>query len=75
MTLKTGSNEDIVSMFNQYRTDIADTIKSVIQLVYFMRGSVSYHEMMNMTYMERVMINEFIGDRLEQESKRMYPVY
>lgn len=75
MTLKTGSNEDIVSMFNQYRADIADTIKSVIQLVYFMRGSVSYHEMMNMTYMERVMINEFIGDRLEQESKRMYPVY
>lgn len=75
MTLKTGSNEDIIAMFNQFRNDVSMTIKSIIQLVYFMRGSVGYNDMMNMTHMEREMISEFINERLEQESKRMYPVY
>ena len=75
MTLKTGSNEDIVTMFNQFRNDVNTTIKSIIQLVYFMRGSVSYNDMMNMTHAERTLISDFINDRLESESKRMYPVY
>jgi len=62
-------------MFTRFRTDVRETIKSVIQLVYFMRGSVSYKDMMDMTYVERELINEFVSERLEQESKRMYPVY
>lgn len=75
MTLKTGSQQDIINMFNQFRGDVRNSIQSVIQLVYFMRGSVSYNEMMNMTHMEREMIGDFVSDRLEQESKRMNPVY
>ena len=62
-------------MFTRFRTDVRETIKSVIQLVYFMRGSVSYKDMMDMTYVERELIDEFVSERLEQESKRMYPVY
>ena len=62
-------------MFTRFRTDVRETIKSVIQLVYFMRGSVSYKDMMHMTYVERELIDEFVSERLEQESKRMYPVY
>ena len=50
-------------------------MKSVIQLVYFMRGSISYNEMMNMTFVEREMVGDFIKERLEQESKRSNPVY
>jgi predicted esterase len=62
-------------MFNNMRDDIAKTIKSVIQLVYFMRGSISYNDMMNMTQMEREMVNDFISERLAQEAKRANPVY
>lgn len=62
-------------MFNDMRSDIAKTIKAVIQLVYFMRGSISYNDMMNMTHMERDMVNDFISERLEMEAKRMHPVY
>ena len=75
LTLKTGSQEDIIKMFNSFRADVRNTIQAVIQLVYFMRGSVSYNDMMKLSYMEREMIGEFVSGRLEQESKRMSPVY
>lgn len=44
-------------------------------MIYFMRGSISYTEAMNMTYAERSWTTDFLKDRFEQESKRMYPVY
>lgn len=50
-------------------------IKSIVQLVYFMRGSIQYRDMMDMSLIERDIINEFIESRLESESKKMYPVY
>jgi len=62
-------------MFNDFRRDAANTVKSVIRLVYFMRGSISYQELMNMSYAERDMVSEFISGRLEQEAKRIHPVY
>lgn len=75
MTLKSGSHEAIVNMFNQYRSDINDIIRSLIQLTYFMRGAISYSELMDKSHMERELIGEFIASRLEQESNRPYPVY
>lgn len=62
-------------MFQQMDTNRHDIIDSVIQLVYFMRGSVQYGEMMNMTALERRSIAHFIEKRLEGESEKMYPVY
>lgn len=75
MTLKTGSREDIMQMFTDFRSDVSNMITSVIQLVYFMRGSISYQDMMNLSFAERTLINEFVSQRLEQESKRLNPVY
>lgn len=75
MTLKTGSQQEIIDMFNAMRKDVNGILKSIITLVYFMRGSISYNDMMNMTYVERELVNDFISERLEQESKRMHPVY
>lgn len=51
------------------------SLDEIIQLVYFMRGSVQYRDMMNMTLIERQAISEFIEKRLEAESKKMYPIY
>ena len=50
-------------------------IRSIIQLVYFMRGSIQYHSMLNMSLVEREEIGDFIEKRIEQESKKMYPIY
>lgn len=62
-------------MFNQYKGEVRAIIKNIIQLTYFMRGSIQYEEMMNRTFAERQMIGEFVEDRLTIESKKPHPVY
>lgn len=64
-----------MEMFNQMGRERKRLIKSIVQLVYFMRGSIQYRDMMDMSLIERDIVNEFIESRLEAESKKMYPVY
>lgn len=62
-------------MFDDLREGSRAMIKGVIQLVYFMRGAISYTEMMGLTHGEREMISEFLKQRLEIESDRVNPIY
>lgn len=62
-------------MFRALQNEVKGLTMSVIELVYFMRGSVSYNEMMEMTPGERDLVKEFIDKRLENESDKMFPVY
>lgn len=50
-------------------------IESAISLVYFMRGSVQYVDILQLSYYERHAMSRFIEKRLEQEQEKMYPVY
>lgn len=50
-------------------------LEDVIQLVYFMRGAIQYTNMLDMTYVERQAVGDFISKRLEEEAKKMYPTY
>ena len=47
----------------------------VVELVYFMRGSISYDDMMFRTAGERDIINEFLEKRMETEKNNPSPVY
>ena len=62
-------------MFYRLKKESRNIIKEVLQLVYFMRGAVQYHDMLMMTYGERDLISDFIKERLEQESGKMNPTY
>lgn len=62
-------------MFLEMNGVAEKTIKAVIQLVYFMRGAIQYRDMMDMTFIERQQVNDFIETRLESEAKRPYPQY
>jgi hypothetical protein len=62
-------------MFSGMTNERERLISSIVQLVYFMRGSIQYRDMLNMTAFERDSVMEFIEKRLEGESKKMYPVY
>lgn len=57
---------------NQERTRI---LKSIVQLVYFMRGSIQYRDMLDMSLVERETVSDFIEKRLDAESKKTYPIY
>jgi hypothetical protein len=62
-------------MFSRLQRDGELMLKSIIQLVYFMRGAISYNDMLEMTYHERSMVKEFIEAHLESQSKSPHPVY
>lgn len=62
-------------MFKMYQRDIDMLVDQVIELCYFMRGAISYEEMMNRTMAERQHIGDFITKRLEAQKKSPYPVY
>ena len=47
----------------------------VVELVYFMRGAISYDDMMFRTAGERDIINEFLEKRMETEKNNPSPVY
>lgn len=75
MTLRSGAPDDIRRMFDQMNQERKRILTSIVQLVYFMRGSVQYKDMFEMTLVERESVGEFIEKRLEVESKKMYPTY
>ena len=62
-------------MFARLQREAGDIIEQVIGLAYFMRGSVSYEELMRRTYAERQRIADFIDKRLESQKNSMHPVY
>ena len=73
--LRQGSPEEIKQMFNRMNRESRQVVKSILQLVYFMRGSIQYGDMLLLSHAERDMINDFIKERLEAEGKKIHPVY
>lgn len=62
-------------MFRNLDQGIRNLIENVVQIVYFMRGSIQYDDIMFRTPFERQVMEEFIEKRLESESKKHFPVY
>jgi len=62
-------------MFEQLEGEGRALLQQVIELVYFMRGAISYDQMLERTFAERQMISEFVTHRLEAEKAKMYPNY
>lgn len=73
--LKGGDQKSIMAMFNSMQSEVGRIVDSIIELVYFMRGSISYDEMLMKTHAERSRIAHFLKDRMETESKNPYPNY
>jgi hypothetical protein len=62
-------------MFARLSQEASSIVKHIIELVYFMRGGVTYEEMMRRTPGERHLIEEFLNARLEAEKKNPHPTY
>lgn len=62
-------------MFRDLDQSVRNLIEGVVQIVYFMRGSVQYDDIMFRTPFERQVMEEFISKRLEAESKKSFPIY
>lgn len=75
MTLRSRDPQEISALFQRLADDIDSIVNEVIELCYYMRGAVSYEEMMRRTPGERQRISSFIVKRLESQAKSMHPVY
>ena len=73
--LKTGTPEQIRDLFNELTEGVNRLVDSLIELTYFMRGSVSYEEMLHRTPGERDRMHQFLQKRFEHESKSAFPNY
>ena len=62
-------------MMTTFKTEIGILIDNIISLVYFMRGAISYNDMLLKTPGERDRIASFLEKRLDQASNQMYPIY
>ena len=62
-------------MFATLQRDSERLLDSIIGLIYFMRGGLSYTEAMNMSFAERTIVSSFIEHRLDQEKGNPYPNY
>ncbi len=73
--LKSGSTADIQQLFTRLRKEANDLIKSIVQLTWFMRGAISYHEMLKMSYAERQLVREWIEENLNNQKDSPHPTY
>ena len=62
-------------MFKVLDKGVKDLVEGCVTLAYYMRGAISYDDLMWRTPFERQVISEFLEKRLEQQSKSPYPVY
>lgn len=58
-------------MFRMLDSSVKDLLKSVIQLVYLMKGSIQYDDMMWRSPLERSMMEDFLVERAERMDREM----
>ena len=73
--LKSGDHELIQQTFNRLRSEAKGIISSIVQLCWYMRGSIQYHDMMQMSFAERDIVREFIDKHMEAIKKHPSPIY
>jgi len=73
--MASGNNAKIGEMYKSLAIESERIVKNVISICYFMRGGISYDDLMYRTPGERDMISLFLEERLEQESSRENPNY
>jgi len=74
--LKTGTPEQISTMYKRLGGDVKNLITGIVQLAYFMRGGMTYNQILfTMSYIERELAMDYISNRLETEMKSPHPNY
>ena len=62
-------------MIERLKREARAIVHNCIELAYFMRGAVQYHDMLLTTPAERQIFSDFIEGRLESQKKSPFPVY
>ena len=63
------------SLIEQFEKDVAGIKKYALSMAWYMRGSVSYEDILNMSAEERTAINKLIESNLEVTKKTQMPFF
>jgi len=66
--------ESIKSLLNQLEKEISDIKANALKLSWYMRGGVSYADIMNMSVTERKLISEIVTENIEITKKSGMPL-
>lgn len=69
------SNEDIVSLLNDYDKETKAIKKDALKLSWYMRGGLTYDDIMILSTTEREWIGDIIKDNLETTKKSGMPFF
>ena len=69
------SNEEIVSLIDQLSNDAKAIKKDLLTLCWFMRGSITFDDAMNLSLEDRSIINGIINDNLETTKESGLPFF
>jgi hypothetical protein len=56
-------------------TEAADIRREAVRMSWYMRGGMTYEQILNLSWEERVQINELIKDNLETTKKTNLPFF
>jgi len=66
--------ESIKSLLNQLEKEISDIKANALKLSWYMRGGVSYADIMNMSVTERKLISEIVTENIDITKKSGMPL-
>ena len=69
------SNEEIVSLLNDYDKETKAIKKDALKLSWYMRGGLTYDDIMVLSTTEREWIGDIIKDNLETTKKSKMPFF
>jgi len=67
--------EEIQKLLDGMEKEVLAIKKSAMSLTWYMRGGVSYEDVMNMSYEDRKVINELVEQNLETTKKTQLPFF
>ena len=67
--------EGVKKLIDSYEQQCASIKKSALSLAWYMRGGVSYEDVLNMSIEERNEINKIIENNLEVTKKSQMPFF
>ena len=66
-------NEDIVKLINDYERESKAFKEEILRICWHMRGGVTYDEAMQMSHIEREIINDIVKENYETTKKSGLP--
>ena len=69
------SNEEIISLLHSYEKQSRALREDALKMSWFMRGGVTYDDIMQLSFQEREIISKIISENMEITKKSNLPFF